>query len=94
MYSYKYSEIGTSIKAPENYIRLNTNDTVKIVKRKDENELDRFLLDIVQQNGDILNQVKSLMVVDAKYEDLKYPALNGLRKPFKKQVIVIWGWGI
>jgi hypothetical protein len=34
------------------------------------------------------------MVIDAKYEDKKHVGLKGLRKPFRKQVIVIWGWGI
>jgi hypothetical protein len=51
---------------------------------------------VIPQHVDILNQVKSVRVVDARYEEgiKKYTDLVGRMKPFRKQVIVAWGWGI
>lgn len=36
------------------------------------------------------------MVVDAKYEgkSQSYSELKGLKKPYRKEIIVAWGWGI
>jgi hypothetical protein len=58
--------------------------------------LDLFLLKVIQQNSDILNQVKSIVVVDSNYEENihKYQELRGMKKPYRKEVIVVWGWGI
>jgi len=54
------------------------------------------LLEVIPQNVDLLNQVKSIRVVDARYEQniKKYNELVGMKKPYRKQVIVAWGWGI
>jgi len=43
-----------------------------------------------------LNQVKSITVIDAKYDELtpKLAKLKGFTKPYRKHVIVVWGWGI
>ena len=54
------------------------------------------MFEVIQQNSEILNQVKSVSVVDSRYEEniFKYTLLKGLKKAHRKQVIVIWGWGI
>jgi len=43
-----------------------------------------------------MNSVKAISVVDAKYGDqgIREYKLKGLMKPYRKQVIVAWGWGL
>jgi hypothetical protein len=51
---------------------------------------------VIDYNEEIMNSVKAISVVDAKYGDqgVREYKLKGLLKPYKKEVIVAWGWGL
>lgn len=52
-------------------------------------------MELSSQYGSVLNKISSISVVDAKYDDgLYHLRLTGFTKPYKKQIIVAWGWGI
>lgn len=92
-YTYKYAQIGSDSKTPELHMSLDLNDTNR-KPREEELELDRFLVSVLQQNGNIMNSVKSVTVVEARYDYGNKISLKGYIKPHCRHVIVAWGWGL
>lgn len=47
---------------------MDSNETMK-KNKEDELEIDRFLLSLLPHNGNIMNKVKSITMVEAKYDE-------------------------
>lgn len=69
VYAYRYAQIGSEPRPTELHISLGINDSQKHKVREEEIELDRFLLSVIEkQDKNIMNSIKSITIVDARYD--------------------------
>lgn len=96
-YIYKYEAIGADQRPVDELLwrKVNASNQTVVRYQEEESKIDRFLFELGQQ-GEMMNNIQSFAVVDARYEGTtpRELRMRGMVKPYRKQVVVAWGWGL